>query len=733
MELLRVIKRIWRQIAVIMLVLAALCLFYIKEDNDIKVYGYYQDIIDGYRAQLAVKPEDEAYTYIDKYTRKNLIDHKDREYIEKALVMFNDNIAYTDNFSKDIENKMSNAEGVLSSSLYAGKYNFGRLNTIKGLYDMETVKDMEVSLSNTTAIEKLMEFKELPLLCVLMILVLVMAFIEERSNGMWDMVHAGANGRFRLAVKRCFIILLTSVFVSFLVNSIVYGIYLTVYGGSADLGNAIQSSGMFNMFMLPVSILQFFVLYCLSSAMGLFCIGLLMLLIMMRINSNKVAILIMVGVYAAEFILYNSITSDSAVSFLKYINIYNVIMVSRSVMVYENWGFDGFITDAATSTMIMAGLLILVCIAAVIYVNVRGKRRKNRILSKIYDTVSMNFQRIFAKVPSFGMEIHKTHISQNGLIIFLAAVYLIAGCKIYRGVDYSGDNVYIDNFYEQFGGYVPNEEIEAYVSVERKNMERLKKDSEGYSYDLQQLESSIKTMESDIAYAKKVNDERRINAVIMNPKTYNDVFGERLYANQENINLICLFAIILTAAGTFSYERKCGMYQLGRTCSNRKKVWLNKACTILLTTFIIWLVSMVLNWVNIADVYDFNQLSAPIQSLMQFEKFPFEISIGAYIVFCQIFRLVLMTSISFVVLSLSIYLKYIMAIVVSVLLLIPYILYLFDIKIMYYTAIVPAMDFNRYWCDFGTKLYGYTMPVIIIVSGIAMGYMCYKKFTAVTK
>lgn len=52
---------------------------------------------------------------------------------------------------------------------------------------------------------------------------------------------------------------------------------------------------------------------------------------------------------------------------------------------------------------------------------------------------------------------------------------------------------------------------------------------------------------------------------------------------------------------------------------------------------------------------------------------------------------------------------------------------------MYYTAIVPAMDFNRYWCDFGTKLYGYTMPVIIIVSGIAMGYMCYKKFTAVTK
>lgn len=733
MELLRVIKRIWRQITVIMLVLAALCLFYIKEDNDIKVYGYYQDIIDGYRAQLAVKPEDEAYTYIDKYTRKNLIDHKDREYIEKALVMFNDNIAYTDNFSKDIENKMSNAEGVLSSSLYAGKYNFGRLNTIKGLYDMETVKDMEVSLSNTTAIEKLMEFKELPLLCVLMILVLVMAFIEERSNGMWDMVHAGANGRFRLAVKRCFIILLTSVFVSFLVNSIVYGIYLTVYGGSADLGNAIQSSGMFNMFMLPVSILQFFVLYCLSSAMGLFCIGLLMLLIMMRINSNKVAILIMVGVYAAEFILYNSITSDSAVSFLKYINIYNVIMVSRSVMVYENWGFDGFITDSATSTMIMAGMLILVCIAAVIYVNVRGKRRKNRILSKIYDTVSMNFQRIFAKVPSLGMEIHKTHISQNGLIIFLAAVYLIAGCKIYRGVDYSGDNVYIDNFYEQFGGYVPNEEIEAYVSVERKNMERLKKDSEGYSYDLQQLESSIKTMESDIAYAKKVKDERRINAVIMNPKTYNDVFGERLYANQENINLICLFAIILTAAGAFSYERKCGMYQLGRTCSNRKKVWLNKAGTILLTTFIIWLVSMVLNWVNIADVYDFNQLSAPIQSLMQFEKFPFEISIGAYIVFCQIFRLVLLTSISFVVLSLSIYLKYIMAIVVSVLLLIPYILYLFDIKIMYYTAIVPAMDFNRYWCDFGTKLYGYTMPVIIIVSGIAMGYMCYKKFTAVTK
>lgn len=681
MELLRVIKRIWRQIAVIMLVLVALCLFYIKEDNDIKVYGYYQDIIDGYRAQLAVKPEDEAYTYIDKYTRKNLIDHKDREYIEKALVMFNDNIAYTDNFSKDIENKMSNAEGILSSSLYAGKYNFGRLNTIKGLYDMETVKDMEVSLSNTTAIEKLMEFKELPLLCVLMMLVLVMAFIEERSNGMWDMVHAGANGRFRLAVKRCFIILLTSVFVSFLVNSIVYGIYLTVYGGSADLGNAIQSSGMFNMFMLPVSILQFFVLYCLSSAMGLFCIGLLMLLIMMRINSNKVAILIMVGVYAAEFILYNSITSDSAVSFLKYINIYNVIMVSRSVMVYENWGFDGFITDAATSTMIMAGLLILVCIAEVIYVNVRGKRRKNRILSKIYDTVSMNFQRIFAKVPSFGMEIHKTHISQNGLIIFLAAVYLIAGCKIYRGVDYSGDNVYIDNFYEKFGGYVPNEEIEAYVSVERKNMERLKKDSEGYSYDLQQLESSIKTMEADIAYAKKVKDERGINAVIMNPKTYNDVFGERLYANQENINLICLFAIILTAAGAFSYERKCGMYQLGRTCSNRKKVWLNKAGTILLTTFIIWLVSMILNWVNIIDVYDFNQLSSPIQSLMQFEKFPFEISIGAYIVFCQIFRLVLMTSISFVVLSLSIYLKYIMAIVVSVLLLIPYILYLFIINI----------------------------------------------------
>ena len=76
--------------------------------------------------------------------------------------------------------------------------------------------------------------------------------------------------------------------------------------------------------------------------------------------------------------------------------------------------------------------------------------RKQGFLDKVYQRLRELWQQIFGRTNSVFMEFYKSFIIQKGFIILILAIYLFANCKIYRGVNYSNNNLYLVNFYDEF-------------------------------------------------------------------------------------------------------------------------------------------------------------------------------------------------------------------------------------------------------------------------------------------
>lgn len=706
---------------VVLCMLMGICVLDIRKDEDTKVYAYYQEIVDYYFKQEGVLTGSEV---VSAYMKNEYAGgDSEQVYAQQAISLFNDRSDYIKNYNRNLTEKIGQSAVILKSSLYNDRKNYGRLNILKTRADMAALKDISVSFCNTYAIEKLMKFDTLPIMLIILMMVIVFSIAEERRTKLWHIVHLGVRGRYVLAAKRCGILLLLSVIISYLGNGLIFGIYLLAYGGAADLGNAIQSSSMFQMFHLHVSIRQFFMIYCLVFAIGYFAMSLVMLFLCLLIKSPKLAMLSIIGIYLIEYLLYCFIPGNSQSSFLRYINLYNVIMMNKSYAVYENWGYRGFITDILTSTGMMMIVVILIFAAAAVILG--GKQRPERSksrLQKFYDTCAVLFQKCFSKIPVMLMEIYKTLTAQNGLIILIIGVYLISTCRIYRGVDYASQSQYVKNFYYKFEGYGVSEEIRDYIDNEQRKLDEYVQNNNVKENDavVKETKQGIRQMREINAYLEEMNQNGNNGVVIVNPAVYSDILGKRLYNNQENINLLCIFTMIMIVAGVFAYEKKCGMQPLQKVCSHRNIVWRNKSAVVLVFTLIVWLLSALLNWMNILKVYKLNYISAPIQSLMQYKEFPVDISIRDYLIICQLYRLFILFMIGLLVFGISVYFKYITTICISAIVLVPHILYLFGIEKMYYLSFVSAMDFNRLWCRSGNSLSGYILPVVIVIIAIVL-------------
>jgi hypothetical protein len=619
----------------------------------------------------------------------------------------------------------------MKSSLFSEQNNYGRLNAEKYNNDMSGLSDINVEISNTLAIDNLMEFKELPLIFAIMMLFLIVVFVEEKDKGMITLIRTGTKGRGRLALKRCSILAFFSFVYTFIFNAIIFSIYLYVYGGRADFGNAIQSSNLFTMFPLKVNIIQFFYLYCIIFSVAMFTIGVIAYAFVCSFRNYKIALMALLLVLLVEFIIYKNVEPNSALCIFKYINLMNILLPGGSYLIYENWGYNGFITDISESTFIMTGFIAVLCFFTVVLINCfMYSDRKKGALDKLYEKLVRAWQNILSKSSSLIMELYKTLITQRGIVILLLAVYLLINCNIGRGVIYK-DDFYIIHFYEQFSGKLPDESCTRYLEQFQSEIDELSAKKNIDHWDQKSIDDMTKAyqvMDNAVNYARQIQNEKGIHAVIVKPNTYNDIFGTRLYSNQENMNLICIFAIILMISGDFAYERKTGMYGLGRIVKRRNLTWLNKTVKVIVIDILVWGISIVINWGNITSFYQLNDLSVPIQSLTSFSDFPLRLSILGYIILCQLVRLLMLFMISLIVYGISFYTYYKKSIAISVMLLIPHLLYLFDIPFMEYISTVIPLDFNRHFMMFRGNMTGLILPCIIMGTGILIYFRTLKKW-----
>lgn len=257
----------------------------------------------------------------------------------------------------------------------------------------------------------------------------------------------------------------------------------------------------------------------------------------------------------------------------------------------------------------------------------------------------------------------------------------------------------MNNFYSMFSGNTGDKECEAYIEECRNAVEELGKKSEtdaNYKYKFREASQTLENMENCLKYVRKVNEEKGIEARIVNPAAYEDIFGSRKYQNTESQNLVCVIFLILIISGEYVYEKRCHMIAFLNTSKERSRVKAVKLLKILIISFLIWGLSAFIDIFNICQLYRLEQLSAPIQSLQIFYDLPFNISIAGYMVIGQAFRLVLLLIMSIGIYGITRALDYKGCLVITFMVFVmPYMLFKLGINSMRYFSVEILMDFGR--------------------------------------
>ena len=485
---------------------------------------------------------------------------------------------------------------------------------------------------------------------------------------------------------------------SFVFNGVILAIYKNIYG--CNMGSPIQNSYMFNMFPLKTNVAAFFIIYCITFAIAMSVLSWLVYFVFLITGNYKLSIAGTGLFLVFEYIININISSKSAFSFLKYINFSNVLFPGQSYYIYENWGTDNFITDIQSTAWILTILLAITGLIGV-YITYSHKYAQGRksAITKIIEKCSQFIQMLLGKVPLFVSELYKTFILQKGIILLAAAVYLLISCRMYRGVDYSNTDFSMNNFYSMFSGNTGDKECEAYIEECRNAVEELGKKSEtdaNYKYKFREASQTLENMENCLKYVRKVNEEKGIEARIVNPAAYEDIFGSRKYQNTESQNLVCVIFLILIISGEYVYEKRCHMIAFLNTSKERSSVKAVKLLKILIISFLIWGLSAFIDIFNICQLYRLEQLSAPIQSLQIFYDLPFNISIAGYMVIGQAFRLVLLLIMSIGIYGITRALDYKGCLVITFMVFVmPYMLFKLGINSMRYFSVEILMDFGR--------------------------------------
>ena len=682
MELLRVLRKSVVFIAIFLGIIIWLSIFKINNTNDKKVYAYYNQLMYEYDNQTEMI---ESLTY-SKYVHDKTDDYEaDREYIEEAIKLLQEKYQYV--YSSDMSRAENNYKKIINSTLFAEEQSYYVLNAQKYMADLESRGEINFSITNTTAIEKLVSDKQLPVIFLVMMIFVLITFMEEFENNMFLQIRGSKNSRKVLPVKRCFIILLISIVLSFVFNGVILAIYKNIYG--CNMGSLIQNSYMFNMFQLKTNVATFFIIYCITFAIAMSVLSWLVYFVFLITGNYKLSIAGTGLFLVFEYIININISSKSEFAFLKYINISNVLFPGQSYYIYENWGTDNFITDIQSTTWLLTILLAITGLIGV-YITYSHKYAQGRksAITKIIEKCSQFIQMLLGKVPLFVSELYKTLILQKGI-----------SCRMYRGVDYSNTDFSMNNFYSMFSGNTGDKECEAYIEECRNAVEELGKKAEtdaNYKYKFREASQTLENMENCLNYVRKVNEEKGIEARIVNPAAYEDIFGSRKYQNTESQNLVCVIFLILIISGEYAYEKRCHMIAFLNTSKERSRVKAVKLLKILMISFFIWGLSAFIDIFNICQLYKLEQLSAPIQSLQIFYDLPFNISIAWYMVIGQAFRLVLLLIISIGIYGITKILDYKGCLVITFMVLVmPYLLFKLGINSMKYLSVEILMDFGR--------------------------------------
>lgn len=420
-------------------------------------------------------------------------------------------------------------------------------------------------------------------LFVIVLIVIVLAFLEERKKGLWSTVRSCRYGRLRLGVVRAGILLVFAVLYTILFYGINLLIGLGLDGGWEDLGRPLQSLVSFKTCSLQVTIGGWILQFLFIKAVSGFLIGLLLWCVLGWISNIQFSVTVLGGILLGEYILFAALPVQSILNPLKYFNLFSYVHTFELYTQYLNIDLAGYPVGIRGLALWALPVLILVLLCLALWIQKNRYPAGNRDwLGKLSDLWSRLIDVPRRHFSIGATEVYKT-LFLEWSILLLAALFLLSGNLSFytHHSSSSGGSQWYPAYLKDAEGPI-DEGMEDYLQLARQRIA----DNTGQSGD---LTAALDRLEARVRELQDRAETGGYAPWLIDQDIYENIFGEWAKTLQRQNAALALIFVLLTCAGLIAYERQSNVIPMLKALKRgRRDVFLRKAVTGILMALLVW-------------------------------------------------------------------------------------------------------------------------------------------------
>ncbi|MCI8401703.1 MAG: hypothetical protein HFI38_06375 [Lachnospiraceae bacterium] len=562
-----------------------------------------------------------------------------------VLLDLGEQVDYVDSYPAYLEKIQIQASQQSQTSIFGAENSYSRRNLRKTAEDFAAIGDVEAQIGNNRGIEAWMAFELGDYFQLAGMVIFVLALLEERKKGLWSIVRACGQGRLPLALTRAGILAVAAALCTLLFCGLPLFVSLCLSGGWQDMGRPVQSLMSFRTCTLRVTIAEWLGRYFLIKVAVGWVIGLFFWALLGSLANIQFSLGVLGAVLAGEYAFSELIPTQSALSPLKFFNLFSYIHTSVLDTRYVNMNLFGYPVGAGE--LLLAALPVFAVSFLLWALSVGCLRRPegNRDLLgslSVYGNRAADLVR--CRLSLGGWEFYKTFVFQFG------ALMLPVMMALSQKLEYTVFIGHTDTWYQAYAGDIegPLGDTDAYLDIAR-----------GYAadaIDAGELHGALDRLEARVDELRERAAEKGYEPWMMDASLYkykayyshDSILRQRLNA------AIAVAFVVFGCAGLTAGEKQAGMVCLLRAQKRgRRPLYVRKAVMATLMAVLVFGMVWLREWRTFVDYAGPLTLDAPVGNVDLLADFPWSITFRQYFLLLYGLRLFMLMATAWVTLFFS--------------------------------------------------------------------------------
>ncbi len=589
-----------RRAAMLLLPLLCLILFFDqKTDGDVLAMNRdaeeYRQLLDTYRDSGVKEIEASLPTYREWSKNENRV-------LSQA--------EHQQSYEKYLTQVQKQAANMQATTIFGGDPNsFVYRNILRTARDFADCSAEGIRFGNFRAVQDWLEFIWADWAFLVAMVLLVLAFLEERKKGLTAIIRSCPAGREKLQGVRLAVLLCYSAVMTALLYALPMGLSLWIDGGWTDLTAPVQSMAEFRKCTAQLTVLEFLGQFFLVKTACGFLVGLLIWFLLSFLDQLRLCLPLTVAGLAGEYLLYSFIPAQSIFSPLRYVNVFSWVFTSGLYTNYVNINFFGYPVQNRALLLVLLGILTVVLGATMALVLTRrhpfgNKDRLGRWM-QLWNRAGDAFRR---RLGLYGFEWYKLlFLTVGGLLLILGPVLI--------GEIYCNSGAYLkleDGLYRQYLAQAQgpvSQTTRDYIAQSWQELEALQLMGTEYSTALERLEDTVSALPE--------------GAWLVDTVSFLNIYGPEAWQLQRKNALAAMLYLVACLSTLFACEESGDVRKvLGATPGGGQRLFRVKYALALSLTVIVWLVVFGREWLAAGKLLGETLLNAPCSSLEIIQAWP---------------------------------------------------------------------------------------------------------------